>query len=67
MTIAVRSPLPVSAAVIAGVLVLGSAAWLLLKKRDKRQWMWLIMPLLAVASAVAIEPWAVAVNVTRVE
>lgn len=40
--------------VVAGVLLLSCAAWVILKKKDRRQWMWLVLPVLAVIASVSI-------------
>ena len=40
--------------IAAGVPVLGSLCWLALKKADKRQWMWAVLPVLAAAAAAGL-------------
>ena len=40
--------------IVAGVLVLSCIVWMVLKKRDKRQWMWLALPVIAVIASVSI-------------
>ena len=40
--------------IVAGVLVLSCAIWVMLKKKDRRQWMWLALPVLSLAAAVII-------------
>ena len=53
--ITLRNPMPAAAAVIAGCAVIACAAWLLLRKKGKTQWMWAILPaLFLAASGVAV-------------
>ena len=40
--------------IVAGILLLGCVAWAVLKKKDRRQWMWLVLPVLAVIASVSI-------------
>ena len=40
--------------IVAGVLVLSCAVWWILKKKDKRQWMWLVLPAVSVLAAAGI-------------
>ena len=40
--------------IAAGVLILGSVCWLILKKADRRQWMWAVLPLLALVATAAM-------------
>ena len=37
--------------IVIGVLVLCCVIWWILKKKDKRQWMWLVLPVIAVLAA----------------
>ena len=46
-----RNPMPAAAAVIAGCAVIACAAWLLLRKNGKTQWMWAVLPVLFLAAA----------------
>lgn len=39
---------------VAGMLVLACVCWAVLKKKDRRQWMWLAMPVIAVIAAAGI-------------
>ena len=49
--ITLRNPMPAAAAIIAGCAVIACAAWLLLRKRGKTQWMWAVLPALFLAAA----------------
>ena len=40
--------------IVLGVLVVSCVLWTVLKKKDKRQWMWLALPVTAVIAAVSI-------------
>ena len=40
--------------IVLGVLVVSCVLWTVLKKKDKRQWMWLTLPVIAVIAAVSI-------------
>lgn len=40
--------------IVLGVLVISCVLWTVLKKKDKRQWMWLTLPVTAVIAAVSI-------------
>ena len=40
--------------IVLGVLVISCVLWTVLKKKDKRQWMWLMLPVTAVIAAVSI-------------
>lgn len=40
--------------IVLGVLVISCVLWTVLKKKDKRQWMWLTLPVIAVIAAVSI-------------
>ena len=51
MPITVKSMLLPGMLVIAGMLVAACILWMLLKKKDLRQWMWLALPVLAVLAA----------------
>ena len=46
-----RSMLLSGILIAAGALVLACALWWILKRRDRQQWMWLALPVLAVAAA----------------
>ena len=46
-----RNPMPAAAIVIAGSALLACAAWLILRKYGKTQWMWAVLPLLSLAAA----------------
>ena len=50
-TIRLRNPMPAAIAIIAGCALIAGAAWLLLRKRGKTQWMWAVLPVLALAAA----------------
>lgn len=50
-TIRLQNPMPVAAAIIAGGAVLSGVAWLLLRKRGKTQWMWAVLPAVALVAA----------------
>ena len=52
--VAAKSHLPAGMLIVAGVLVFSCVMWAVLKKRDRRQWMWLILPLAAAAAAAGI-------------
>lgn len=54
MPIKARSLILPGLLVAAGVLVLGSLCWLALKKADKRQWMWAVLPVLAAAATAGL-------------
>ena len=49
--ITLRNPMPAAAVIIAGCAVIACAAWLLLRKRGKTQWMWAVLPALFLAAA----------------
>ena len=49
-----RSFLLTGLLIVAGVLILSCVVWAVLKKKDKRQWMWLALPVISVIAAVAI-------------
>ena len=49
--VAVKSMLLPGLLVVAGMLVLACILWMLLKRKDLRQWMWLVLPVLAVMAA----------------
>ena len=53
-SIPVKSPMLPAVLAAAGVPVIGFALWFLLKKKDKQQWMWLALPVLAGAAAGAM-------------
>ena len=40
--------------IVAGLLLLACVLWWILKKRDLRQWMWLVLPLLSVAAVAGL-------------
>ena len=40
--------------IVLGMLVVSCVLWTVLKKKDKRQWMWLTLPVIAVIAAVSI-------------
>lgn len=40
--------------IVLGILVVSCVLWTVLKKKDKRQWMWLALPVTAVIAAVSI-------------
>ena len=46
-----RNPMPLEAAVVAACILLAFAAWMILRKRGKTQWMWAILPALSLAAA----------------
>lgn len=46
----VRNPIPAAAAVIAGFALIACAAWLILRKYGKTQWMWAVLPALSLAA-----------------
>ena len=50
----VRNTMPVAAAVAAGMMLAGLALWFVLKKREATQWMWAVLPVLALAAAAAV-------------
>ena len=52
--ITVRNSLPVAAAVIAAAALMGCALWAILKKRGQTQWMWAVIPVLAIAVAAVV-------------
>ena len=54
LPVAARSMLLPGALIVAGMLALACVLWWVLKKRDLRQWMWLALPLLALAAAVSL-------------
>ena len=54
MPIAARSRILPGLLIAAGVPVLGSLCWLVLKKADRRQWMWAALPLLAAAATAGL-------------
>ena len=39
---------------VAGALILACLLWILLKRRDKQQWMWLALPLISAAAALCL-------------
>ena len=49
-----RSMLLPGLLIVAGMLALSCALWWVLKKRDRRQWMWVVLPLLAVITAAGL-------------
>ena len=51
MPLNLKNPMPLEAAVIAVCILLACAAWLILRKHGKTQWMWAILPALSVAAA----------------
>ena len=51
MPIEVKSMLLPGMLVVAGMVVLACILWMLLKRKDLRQWMWLALPVLAVLAA----------------
>ena len=54
MPITARSRILPGLLIAAGVPVLGSLCWLVLKKADRRQWMWAALPLLAAAATAGL-------------
>ena len=46
-TVAAKSHLAVGLLIVLGVLVISCAAWSVLKRKDSRQWMWLVLPVTA--------------------
>ena len=51
LPIDVQSPYPVAVATAAGALVLSGILWLILKKVNRRGWLWLGLPVIALAAA----------------
>lgn len=49
-----KSFLPAGMLTVAGMLIISCAAWAVLKKKDRRQWMWLVLPMAAVIAAAGI-------------
>ena len=49
-----RSFLPAGMLIVAGMLILSCVAWVVLKKKDSRQWMWLVLPVTAVIATAGI-------------
>ena len=49
-----KSYLSAGLLIVLGVLVVSCVLWAVLKKKDKRQWMWLTLPVTAVIAAVSI-------------
>ena len=54
VTVDAKSFMPVGLAIVAGVLVIACVCWTVLKKKDRRQWIWLILPVVAAAAAAGI-------------
>ena len=52
--VSARSNLVPGILVVAGALVLGCIAWLILKRKDKRQWMWTALPVISVLAIAGI-------------
>ena len=51
MPLNLKNPMPLEAAVIAVCILLACAAWLILRKHGKTQWMWAILPAISLAAA----------------
>lgn len=49
-----HNSMPVAAAIAAGVILIGLILWFVLKKRGATQWMWAVLPALALAAAAAV-------------
>ena len=49
-----RGPMVPAALIAAASLLLGCALWMILKKKDLRQWMWLGLPVIALAAGAGI-------------
>ncbi len=58
LPVSVRSALPAGAVIAAAVPVLACVVWLLLKKKDRRRWMWVLIPALSLAAAAAVAAMA---------
>ena len=54
ITIPVRNRIIPGMMIVAGTLVLACVLWWILKKKDLRQWMWLVLPLLSVLSVISM-------------
>lgn len=60
-----RSFLPAGVLIVAGALAAGCVFWAVLKKKDKRQWMWLVLPVTAVLAAAGILLLSAGADTTR--
>ena len=49
-----RSFLPAGMLTVAGMIILSCVIWAVLKKKDRRQWMWLVLPVTAVIAVAGI-------------
>lgn len=54
VTVPAGSRLVTGLIIVAGVLVICCVCWWILKKKDLRQWMWAVIPLVSLAAAVGI-------------
>lgn len=54
MPLKVQSRIFPGALAVAGMLVLAGAAWFILKHMDRKQWMWLVLPVLSAAAAACL-------------
>ena len=61
----VRSFLPAGLLIVVCVLLLSCVLWAVLKKKDKRQWMWLMLPAIAVAAVAGILLLSLSADTTR--
>ena len=52
--VSARSGLPAGLLIVGGVLLLACAVWALLKRKDRQQWMWAVLPILSAAAAVCL-------------
>ena len=53
-TIEAKSHLLTGLLIVLGVLILSCVCWAVLKRKDRRQWMWLVLPVIAVTAAAGI-------------
>ena len=60
LQVPVSSPLLAGTLVTLGALLVSCAAWVLLKKWDKRQWLWAVLPGCALAAVLAM--WALSAS-----
>ena len=49
-----KSYLPAGLLIVAGMLAVSCILWTVLKKKDRRQWMWAVLPVTAIIAAISI-------------
>ena len=54
LPVTARSRMLPGVLIVAGMLLLACILWWILKKNDRRQWMWLVLPLIAAAASVSL-------------